>query len=102
MRKLNATELALEMGTLPNWTLDDQENAIRRDFVLADFIQAFAFMTQIALAAEKHDHHPEVRNVYNRVSITWTTHDVKGLTVNDLTLARFCDRAFADYGSAST
>jgi 4a-hydroxytetrahydrobiopterin dehydratase len=102
MRKLNPTEVALELGALPHWTLDAQGEAITREFVLADFMQAFAFMTQIAIAAEKHNHHPEWSNVYNRVTITWTTHDVDGLSSNDIDMAQLCDLAFAGYPSAPT
>ena len=101
VRKLTGSEVAIELGAVPLWTLDPQGKFIRRDYVLSDFMQAFAFMTQIAFAAEKHDHHPEWSNVYNRVTITWTTHDVDGLSANDLTLALFCDEAFAGYGPMS-
>ena len=102
MRKLNATEAALELSTMPHWTLDAQGEAITREFFLADFMQAFAFMTQIAIAAEKHNHHPEWSNVYNRVRVTWTTHDVNGLSTNDIDMARLCDLAFSGYAAAST
>jgi 4a-hydroxytetrahydrobiopterin dehydratase len=100
MRKLNTTETALELGALPHWTLSSNGEAISREFVLADFMQAFAFMTQIAIAAEKHNHHPEWSNVYNQVTITWTTHDVDGLSSNDIDMAQRCDQAFAGYSSA--
>jgi 4a-hydroxytetrahydrobiopterin dehydratase len=101
VRKLTASEVAIELAVLPLWTLDPQGKSIRRDYVMSDFMQAFAFMTQIAIAAEKHNHHPEWSNVYNRVCITWTTHEVDGLSVNDLTLAQTCDEAFAGYGPRS-
>jgi 4a-hydroxytetrahydrobiopterin dehydratase len=102
MRKLNPTEIALEMGVLPLWKLSMNGEAISREFVLVDFMQAFAFMTQIAIAAEKHNHHPEWSNVYNRVTITWTTHDVDGLSSNDIDMAQRCDQAFAGYPCASS
>ena len=102
MRKLNTTETALELGALPHWTLSTNGEAITREFVLADFMQAFAFMTQIAIAAEKHNHHPEWSNVYNQVTITWTTHDVDGLSSNDIDMAQLCDQAFAGYASTPT
>ena len=70
--------------------------------VMADFMHAFAFMTQIAIAAEKHNHHPEWSNVYNKVCITWTTHDVQGLSANDIAMARLCDQAFAGYVAAAS
>ncbi len=101
MRKLNATEAALELSALPLWTLNEQGGTITREFVLCDFMQAFGFMTQVAIAAEKHNHHPEWSNVYNRVSITWTTHDVDGLSSNDIDMAQRCDQAFEGYASTA-
>ena len=93
MKKLETQEVTAKLQALPQWTLDESGLAITRNFVLHEFMQAFAFMTQIAIAAEKHNHHPEWRNVYNRVHITWTTHDADGLTTNDMEMARFCDQA---------
>ena len=100
LQKLDAQEAAQQLKALPLWTFDAKVGAITREFVLADFMQAFAFMTQIAIAAEKHNHHPEWSNVYNKVLITWTTHDVQGLSSNDIALARMCDQAFAGHASA--
>ena len=88
---------------LPQWQFGaDRGGSIRRDFVFADFVQAFAFMTRIALVAEKHDHHPEWSNVYNRVSITLTTHDAGGLTAKDIALARAADAAFGAFAPHPT
>ena len=101
IHKLSAEQAADQLRTLPQWTLDTQLGAITREFVLTDFMQAFAFMTQIAIAAEKHNHHPEWSNVYNKVHITWTTHDVQGLSSNDIAMAGFCDQAFKSYTSAA-
>ncbi len=68
------------------WT--EQNNALKRDFQFDDFVGAFGFMSQVALLAEKADHHPEWRNVYNRVSITLTTHDAGNtVTAKDVALA---------------
>ena len=100
IHKLDAQEAAQQLKGLPLWTFDAKVGAITREFVLADFMKAFAFMTQIAIAAEKHNHHPEWSNVYNKVLITWTTHDVQGLSSNDIALARMCDQAFAGYAAA--
>ena len=95
MKKLDPTDLAALPQTLPQWRYDAERGGmLRRDFVFDDFVQAFGFMAQVALAAEKHDHHPEWSNVYNRVSITWTTHDVQGLSTRDLTLAQTTDRLY--------
>jgi 4a-hydroxytetrahydrobiopterin dehydratase len=83
---------------VPDWQFDaGRGGTMRREFVFADFVQAFAFMTRVALVAEKHDHHPEWSNVYNRVSITLTTHDAGGLTAKDVALARAADAAYAAF-----
>ena len=92
---LSAGEIASRLDVLPGWTCSG--DALRREFVFADFVQAFAFMTRVALVAEKHDHHPEWSNVYNRVSITLTTHDAGGLTAKDVALARAADAAYAAF-----
>ncbi len=77
---------------LPDWTLHpDHGGRLTRAFTFDGFPQAFAFMTQVALAAEKRDHHPEWTNVYDRVTVTWTTHDAGGLTRKDLDMAAVCD-----------
>ena len=101
IQKLNAEQAADQLRALPLWTFDAQVGAITREFVLADFMHAFAFMTQIAIAAEKHNHHPEWSNVYNKVLVTWTTHDVNGLSSNDIAMARMCDHAFDGYAKAA-
>lgn len=88
-------EIAMhKLALLPSWSFDQQREAISREFVFDDFLQAFAFMTQIALAAEKNNHHPEWSNVYNKVAITLTTHDANGLTQRDVDLAGYADEVF--------
>ena len=87
-------ERAAALADLPDWAYDPQARAIRRSFRFADFSQAFAFMTRVALAAEKADHHPDWSNVWNRVDIALTTHDAGGLTRRDIALAKEID-AFA-------
>ena len=83
------------MKTPVDWTKEGNRDAITREFVFPDFNRAFAFMTQVALAAEKADHHPEWSNVYNKVRVTLTTHDAGGVTQKDLDLARVADEAYA-------
>jgi len=85
---------------LPQWRYDESKGAITRKFAFSGFAQAFAFMTEVALVAEKRDHHPEWSNVYNKVEITWTTHDAGGLTDRDIELARACDAAFERHARA--
>lgn len=79
----------------PDWTLEDGGKAIVRDVKFANFRAAFAFMTEVALAAEKMNHHPEWSNVYNKVSIRLTTHDADALTDKDIALAKAIDKAAA-------
>ena len=78
-------------GTLPEWTLVQGRDAIRRQFRFADFSAAWAFMTRVALLAEKLDHHPEWSNVYNKVDVVLTTHDAGGLSARDVALAQAMD-----------
>jgi 4a-hydroxytetrahydrobiopterin dehydratase len=73
------------------WTRLANRDAIQKSFKFNDFSQAFGFMTQVALLAEKMDHHPEWSNVYSKVDITLTTHTAGGVTAKDLTLARAID-----------
>ena len=68
-------------------------DAIVKTFKFADFNAAFGFMTRVALMADKLDHHPEWFNVYNKVDVTLTTHDAKGLTELDFKLAARMDKA---------
>lgn len=88
MKRLNDTERAEALATLPGWTHEPARDAIVREFTFGDFVTAFAFMTAVALEAEKANHHPEWSNVYGRVSILLTTHDADGLSEWDIALAR--------------
>ncbi|MGK6318876.1 4a-hydroxytetrahydrobiopterin dehydratase [Sphingomonas sp. DT-204] len=88
---LSEAERAEALDGLPDWDYDDERDAIRRRFTFDDFAEAFAFMTQVALMAEKADHHPEWANVYNRVDILLTTHDAGGLSARDIDLATAID-----------
>jgi 4a-hydroxytetrahydrobiopterin dehydratase len=73
------------LGELPGWELVDGK--LHRELVLADFVAAFGLMAQVAVWAEKLNHHPEWSNVYNRVTIDLTTHDAGGITDKDFELA---------------
>ena len=87
--QLDTAAIADAMPTVPGWTLNG--NGIERSYKFADFVAAFAFMTRVALLAEKADHHPEWSNVYNKVHVRLTTHDAGGLSHKDFTLARAMD-----------
>lgn len=88
---LSPDDARRRLDDVNGWTLADDGKAIAKAFAFDDFSQAFAFMARAALAAEKHDHHPDWRNVYNRVEVTLTTHDAGGLTDRDFALARAMD-----------
>jgi len=76
------------------WKMTDGRDAIEKTFMFKDFNTAFGFMTRVALLAEKKDHHPEWFNVYNKVQVTLSTHDVGGLSMNDIQMASFMDQIF--------
>jgi len=75
------------LAALAGWSFDATRNGIAKRFVFADFGEAFAFMTRVALAAEKADHHPEWSNVWNKVDILLSTHSAGGVTARDIALA---------------
>ena len=94
MEKFNPAMALRHAQSLPSWQLDTERGAISREFVFGNFVQAFSFMTEVALAAEKHNHHPEWSNVYSKVSICFTTHDAGGLTNLDFIMANLAEKAF--------
>lgn len=85
VRKLPDRELQERLATLDGWTLD--HGKLYREFKFPNFIQAFGFMSQVALIAESMDHHPEWFNVYNVVKVHLATHDAGGITAKDVELA---------------
>ncbi len=85
--------VAAALARLPGWRAAEGRDAVAREFRFKDFNAAFGFMARVALHAEKHDHHPEWFNVYNRVEVTLATHDAGGVTEKDVALAQFMDAA---------
>ncbi len=90
--KLSSKDREQALLRLNGWIFDPKTDAISHDFKFKNFSEAFSFMTRVALAAEKADHHPEWSNVYNKVRITLTTHDAGGLTAKDVGLAEKIDK----------
>ena len=89
--KLSETQRDAFLSDHPDWEHLAERDAVYREFRFRDFNEAFAFMTRVALLAEKMDHHPEWFNVYNKVQVTLTTHDVDGLSDNDVRMVAFMD-----------
>jgi 4a-hydroxytetrahydrobiopterin dehydratase len=93
--KLSKEAVAEALAGLDGWSLARDGGSIARTFTFRNFSEAFAFMTRVALAAEKMDHHPDWSNVYKTVNVTLNTHDAGGLTALDFELAKTMDRYFA-------
>jgi 4a-hydroxytetrahydrobiopterin dehydratase len=74
----------------PSWIIDNK--TIKKEFKFENFIEAFGFMSKVALLYEKIDHHPDWQNIYNKVKINLTTHDKGGITTNDIKLAESIDK----------
>src|SRR3546814_8274916 len=97
--KLTEEERKEALADLSGWVYDAKRDAITRSFRFDDFNGAFGFMAQVALLAEKADHHPEWFNVYNRVDILLTTHDADGLSNRHVKLAREIDTLLRTYAT---
>jgi 4a-hydroxytetrahydrobiopterin dehydratase len=97
--KLTAEARTAALAALPGWRDVDGRDAIHKRFVFADFNAAFAFMTRVAMLAEKMDHHPEWANVYRTVDVTLSTHDAGGLSTLDIRMAEAIE-AYAAGASA--
>lgn len=91
--RLSPTEITRKLQERDGWAVAEDGLSIARSFKFANFAEAFAFMTESAIWAEKLDHHPEWFNVYNKVDVTLTTHTSKGLTELDFKLAERMDKA---------
>jgi 4a-hydroxytetrahydrobiopterin dehydratase len=85
IEKLSDAEITEALARVPGWAVENGK--LHRELKFKNFVDAFGFMTRLALIAERCDHHPEWQNVYNRVTIDLTTHDAKGITERDFALA---------------
>ena len=79
------------------WTFEKGLNSVYKKYTFKSFISAFSWMTEVALNVELNDHHPEWKNIYNKVEVVLTTHDKKKITYKDLVLAKIMDEAFEKY-----
>ena len=87
---IDKNQLDFFIEKYPSWKIDNK--AIKKEFKFANFIDAFGFMSKVALLSEKMNHHPNWQNTYNKVKIELTTHDKGGITTNDIKLAESIDR----------
>ena len=99
VERLSAEARTAALKDLPGWTDVAGREAIARTFVFEDFNEAFGFMSRAALVAEKHDHHPEWRNVYKTVEVVLATHDAGGVTDRDIKLAKTMDAIARQFGA---
>ena len=86
MQVLSEEQVNEHLESLDDWELDG--DAIKREWIFKDFSEAMDFINIIAVMAENHNHHPEIYNVYNRVSLRFNTHDAGGITEKDITIAK--------------
>ena len=91
-QKLDQTARQGLSAKLPGWRLAEGRDALQKTFKFKDFSEAFAFLTRVALHAEKVDHHPEFTSVWNRVDFRLTSHDAGGVTSRDVALAEAINR----------
>ncbi|MCB0194306.1 MAG: 4a-hydroxytetrahydrobiopterin dehydratase [Anaerolineae bacterium] len=94
--KLSAEAIETQLKNIPDWTLKDEK--LHRELKFKNFVQAFGFMTQVALLAERANHHPEWSNVWNKVIIDLTTHEADGISQRDFDLAKQIDEVAAAVG----
>lgn len=92
MKPLNQDEINEKLAAAPGWRLAG--HAIQREFTFNGFVEAFGWMSSVALVAESMNHHPDWKNVYNKVSVELSTHDAGGLTALDFRLAHAMNRLF--------
>ena len=91
-KKLSDEEIKKEIDKIPDWIVENGK--LNRKLEFDNFVQAFGFMTQVALEAEKINHHPEWSNVYNQVKIDLMTHDAKGITTHDVKLLKTIENTY--------
>ena len=90
MRVLSEIEINERLLELDGWTLE--QDAIKREWIFKDYSEAMDFINMVAVIAENQNHHPQLFNVYNRVSLRFNTHDAKGITEKDIDIAKAIDK----------
>jgi 4a-hydroxytetrahydrobiopterin dehydratase len=93
IEKMSSAQVEAELKSLNGWELKNDK--LHRELKFKNFVQAWGFMTQIAILAQEMDHHPEWFNVYSRVTIDLTTHEANGISSRDFELAQKIDKVVA-------
>lgn len=96
IEKMSSQQIEAGLKDLPDWTIKDEK--LHRELKFKNFVQAWGFMTQVAILAQEMDHHPEWFNVYSRVTIDLTTHEADGISTRDFELAQKIDKVVTSMG----
>jgi 4a-hydroxytetrahydrobiopterin dehydratase len=96
IEKMSSQQIEAGLKDLPDWNIKDEK--LHRELKFKNFVQAWGFMTQVAILAEKADHHPEWANVYSRVTIDLTTHEAGGISQQDFDLGKKINEVLAGIG----
>ena len=96
VEKMTSQQIEAGLKDLSGWKLRDEK--LRRELKFKNFVQAWGFMTQVAMLAEQADHHPEWSNVYSRVTIDLTTHEAGGISQRDFDLAKKVNEVLTGMG----
>ena len=97
IQKMTSAQIESELKNLQDWELKNDK--LHRELKFKNFVQAFGFMTQVAILAQEMDHHPEWFNVYSRVTIDLTTHEANGISTRDFELAQKIDKVVTSMSS---
>ncbi|ORY14754.1 transcriptional coactivator/pterin dehydratase, partial [Clohesyomyces aquaticus] len=92
------TDLPERASKLKSWSITSSRMGIERTFTFTTFSAAWRFMSLVAEECKAKRHHPSWHNLYNQVSVEWTTHRPKGLSIKDVEMAEFCDRTAEEIG----
>tara|TARA_B100000686_G_scaffold354093_1_gene462626 strand:- start:2437 stop:2751 length:315 start_codon:yes stop_codon:yes gene_type:complete len=95
--KLSEKDITNELKVVSNWNLNTDLKGINKTFLFSNFREAFSWMTYVSMEAEKNDHHPNWTNVYNKVIVNLSTHDIDGLSHKDFILAEVMDSYYSKF-----
>ena len=97
LKRLDKDIILLNIKDIDGWEINNDFKSISKTFIFNNFKEAFSWMSYISLEAEKNDHHPEWKNVYNKIIINLSTHDVDGLSNKDFILAKAMDSFYKNF-----